>query len=156
MSHIQTLSARNLAALEVNHRALLDLCLTMEELSSASAEEIEPAMCETVAERLIPLLTAAQQLEERALFERFASAADSTFGVRITEELKAEHRCDLHAAADALSALSAIKGNIAALDPSRHLLRGFAEALRRHINSERLMIETLIASEAEGRTIFTQ
>lgn len=155
MSGKGNLSARNLATLEMNHQALLDLCLKMEELSSSAANEIEAGTCDKVAISLLPLLRQTQQLEEHVLFNQFAAAADSTFGTQFTQELKAEHRCDLAAAADALTMLDLIKEDGTAIDPARHLLRGFAEALRRHINSEKLIIEAVLSSEAESRTIFS-
>lgn len=151
----ERLSARNLATLELNHRDLLDLCLVIEEVSSSTSEEVQSATCDEIAERLLPLLTRTQQLEELALFQQFATAADSTFGEQFTQELKAEHRCDLAAAAVASSELRRIKEDPVAIETARHFLRGFAEALRRHINSEKLVIEALISSEAENRSIFS-
>lgn len=151
----ERLSAQNLAALELNHRELLDLCLVIEELSSSTSEEVQSATCDEVADRLLPLLARTQQLEELALFQQFETAADSTFGERFIQELKAEHRCDLAAAAVAFSELGRIKEDTAAIETARHFLRGFAEALRRHINSEKLIIEALISSEAENRPIFS-
>ncbi|CAD7031489.1 hemerythrin domain-containing protein [Pseudorhizobium endolithicum] len=155
MAILQPLSARYLATLEMNHQALLDLCLKLEELSASSSEEIEAATCDRLEADLLPLLRQTQQLEEQALFEQFAAATESTFGTHFTQELKAEHRCDLAAAADALAVLRSIRNDTAAIEPARHLLRGFAESLRRHINSEKLVIEALLSSEAEKRPIFS-
>jgi hemerythrin-like domain-containing protein len=155
MFAIEPLSARTLATLEMNHQALLDLCLTIEELSASNSDEIETATCDALVDRLLPLLTETQQLEEHALFEQFAAAADSTFGAQFAQGLKAEHRCDQAAATDALSSLRLLKEDAKHIEHARHLLKGFAESLRRHINSEKLIIEALLSSEAEQRPIFS-
>ena len=153
MPVLQPLSAGRLAVLEMNHQGLLDLCLKIEELSASFPDEIEAATCDEVTKSLLPLLKQTQQLEEQTLFERCAAAP--IFGIRFAQELKAEHRCDLATAADALSVVRSIREDAASIEPARHLLRGFSDALRRHILSEKLMIEVFLATEAENGSILS-
>lgn len=78
MSSKEPLSATNLAILENNQRALFDMCLSIEEVSSSNIGEIESATCDQVADCLLPLLAQTQQLEEHALFGHVVDFADSS------------------------------------------------------------------------------
>lgn len=147
------LNARDLAALERNHEALLRLCLILEEIVSSLPDEVDGAACTAASETVADLLEATHRLEEHVLFPDFRSNAGSHFARRMIEQLKAEHRCDLMASRDVVTVLKALAGNGPVPAGAGHLLAGFLEALRRHVHSEKLIIEALLVAEADGREV---
>lgn len=156
MSMTIDLDAAGLVELECNHDGLLRLCLTLEEISDSIPFDVESAVCLHVAEGLGPLLAQAHRLEERILFPDFDKNAGSCFAAMMIERLKAEHRCDGLACEEMVETLTTMAEGRCPLPPEtvRYMLRGFLEGLRRHVSSERLMIETLLAAKAEGREVF--
>jgi len=148
------LNAGDLAALERNHEALLGLCLVLEEIASSLPDDVDRTACREASETMADLLQATHRLEEGILFPDFRSNAGSYFAPRMIEQLKAEHRCDLLASREVTTTLKALaeNGQVRA-DPARYLLRGFLEALRRHVYSEKLIIEALLVAEADGREV---
>ncbi|MBU3962613.1 MAG: hemerythrin domain-containing protein [Alphaproteobacteria bacterium] len=99
---------------------------------------------------------AGHRLEERILFPDFDKNAGSCFAAMMIERLKAEHRCDGLACEEMVETLKTMAEGRCPLPPEtvRYMLRGFLEGLRRHVSSERLMIETLLAAKAERREVF--
>lgn len=156
MSLTIDLDAAGIVELERNHAGLLGLCLTLEEIADSIPFDVDGATCRVVAETLGPLLTEAHRLEEQILFPDFDRNAGSCFAAMMIERLKAEHRCDGLACEEMVSTLKTLADGRCPLPPEtvRYMLQGFLEALRRHVSSERLMIETLLAAKAEGRDVF--
>ena len=148
------LSARNLAALEQNHTTILRLCLTLEEIAASLPDEIDTATCLDTSKNIAELIKATHALEEEVLFPDFSSNAGSYFAPHMIEQLKAEHRCDLLAGQEVATTLKELADNkCASASSARYLLLGFLEALRRHVHSEKLIIEALLVAEAEGREV---
>lgn len=149
------LNAVNLAGLENNHQALLSLCLTLETISMALPDEIDPMTCRGAAESVQYLLRQAHHLEETALFPDFNRNAGSIFADTMIEQLKAEHRCDLLSSAEVSRTLLSLANNDCSIANSsaRYLLNGFQESIRRHVTAEKLIIEALLVAETEGREI---
>ncbi|NML76966.1 hemerythrin domain-containing protein [Rhizobium sp. S-51] len=156
MSLTTDLDAAGLVALERNHAGLLGLCLTLEEIADSIPFDVDSATCRAVTEALGPLLGEAHRLEEEILFPDFDKNAGSCFAAMMIERLKAEHRCDGLACEEMVRTLGALVEGRCALPPEtvRYMLQGFLEGLRRHVSSERLMMETLLAAKAEGREVF--
>ena len=89
------------------------------------------------------------------LFPDFDRNAGSTFSLTMIEQLKAEHRCDLLASTEVSETLMALADGREdqAGSAARYLLNGFLESIRRHVLSEKLIIEALLVAKAEGREI---
>lgn len=148
-----TLAAADIARLEALHHDLLDLCLRLEEAAG------EPDAGEDflqLAGRILPLLRAVHDLEEALLFPDFDRHAGSCFAAMAIERLKAEHRCDRLAAEELALTLKAVAEGRCALSPDTvsRMIGGFQESLRRHVFSEKMMLEALISAKAEGREVF--
>ena len=72
------------------------------------------------------------------------------------ERLKAEHRCDRLAAEELSLTLKAVADGRCGLSPDTvaRMLGGFQESLRRHVFSEKMILESLLAAKAEAREVF--
>ena len=148
-----TLDAADIGRLETLHQTLLDLCLRLEEIAGerGTAGELQ-----ALAGAIPPALKAVHELEERLLFPDFDRHAGSCFAALAIERLKAEHRCDRLAAEELSLTLKAVADDRCALSPETvsRMISGFQESLRRHVFSEQMILETLIAAKAEARDVF--
>mgnify|MGYP001283857016 FL=1 len=148
-----TLAAADIGRLETMHGRLLDLCLRLEE---AAGDPGLPGELRELADTIPPLLKAVHDREERLLFPDFDRHAGSCFAALAVERLKAEHRCDRLAAEELALTLKAVTDGRCGLSPDTvsRMLSGFQESLRRHVFSEKMILETLIAAKAEAREVF--
>ena len=148
------LAPADISRLETLHQDLLDTCLRLEEAACDPA--IRGEMRE-LAGSIPSLLEAVHDLEERLLFPDFDRHGGSRFAAMAIERLKAEHRCDRLAAGEIQLALEAQASGKRAPEPETigRMLHGFQEALRRHIQTESLLLEALLAAKSEQREIFT-
>ena len=148
-----TLAAADIGRLETMHGRLLDLCLRLEE---AAGDPGLAGELRELADTIPPLLKAVHDLEERLLFPDFDRHAGSCFAALAVERLKAEHRCDRLAAEELALTLKAVTDGRCGLSPDTvsRMLSGFQESLRRHVFSEKMILETLIAAKAEAREVF--
>ena len=150
------LHATDISRLEAHHHDLLELCLRLEEI----AEDLETGTSVQEYRRistLIPRLVGeTHALEEEVLFPDFSRQAHSHFANAVIERLKAEHRCDRLAAEELSQTLMAVADGRCRLasDTISYMVRGFMESVRRHILSEKLMIEALLAAKPEEREVF--
>jgi hemerythrin-like domain-containing protein len=149
----QTLAASDIGRLETLHGHLLDLCLRLEE---AAGDPGIAGDLRELADTMPPLLESVHDLEERLLFPDFDRHAGSCFAALAIERLKAEHRCDRLAAEELSLTLKAIADGRCGLSPDTvsRMLGGFQESLRRHVFSEKMVLESLLAAKAEARDIF--
>ena len=148
-----SLSAPDVRRLEAHHRELLDLCIQLEEAAGELETSAVRTNLDALADTIPAMLAKTHEFEEQRLFPDFDRNAGSCFAAMMIEQLKAEHRCDRLGAKELSLTLKALaKGRCAlGLDTIAYMIRGFQECLRRHIAAERLMIETLLVAEAEGR-----
>ncbi|MCJ8151671.1 hemerythrin domain-containing protein [Shinella sedimenti] len=149
----QNLTAADIARLETLHSDLLDLCLRLEDAAS------DPTMARELrdlADAIPPLLKSVHDLEERLLFPDFDRHAGSCFAAMTIERLKAEHRCDRLAAEELSLTLKAVADGRCGLSPDTvaRMLAGFQESLRRHLFSEKIILESLLAAKDDERKIF--
>lgn len=149
----QTLAASDIGRLETLHGHLLDLCLRLEE---AAGDPGIAGDLRELADTMPPLLESVHDLEERLLFPDFDRHAGSCFAALAIERLKAEHRCDRLAAEELSLTLKAVADGCCGLSPDTvsRMLGGFQESLRRHVFSEKIVLESLLAAKAEARDIF--
>lgn len=149
----QTLAASDIGRLETLHGHLLDLCLRLEE---AAGDPGIAGDLRELADTMPPLLESVHDLEERLLFPDFDRHAGSCFAALAIERLKAEHRCDRLAAEELSLTLKAVADGCCELSPDTvsRMLGGFQESLRRHVFSEKIVLESLLAAKGEARDIF--
>ena len=149
----QTLAAADIGRLETLHSQLLDLCLRLEE---AAGDPDCAGELWDLTDTIPQLLKSAHDLEERLLFPDFDRHAGSCFAAMTIERLKAEHRCDRLAAEELSLTLKAIVDGRCGLssDTVSRMLGGFLESLRRHVFSEKIILESLLAAKADARAIF--
>ena len=109
-----------------------------------------------LADAIPPLLKSVHDLEERLLFPDFDRHAGSCFAAMTIERLKAEHRCDRLAAEELSLTLKAVADGRCGLSPDTvaRMLAGFQESLRRHVFSEKMILESLLAAKDDERKIF--
>lgn len=145
------LPASQVSLLEDRHRALLALCLELEDLALELDGGAVPAAVSGIAQRLEPLLTSAQTLEEESFYPSLEDNAGSCFGSLMIAQIKSEHRLDRRAAHELSRTLEAVATGRCGLGLGTvaHMTRGFQEYLRRHISAEQMLLETLTATAAE-------
>lgn len=150
------LNATDLRRLEANHQQLLDLGFQLEQAMEETGLDPEYAKLRRLSAAILLLLKDAHDLEERVLFPGFDRRAGSCFSVMMIEHLKAEHRYDRLAADELRLTLQALADGTCSLpiETITRMLTGFLECLRRHVSTEKLLMEALLAAEAEEREIF--
>nr|AAC79453.1 calcium or iron-binding protein [Pseudomonas sp. G-179] len=150
------LNATDLRRLEANHQQLLDLGFQLEQAMEETGLDLEYAKLRRLSAAILLLLKDAHDLEERVLFPGFDRRAGSCFSVMMIEHLKAEHRYDRLAADELRLTLQALADGTCSLpiETITRMLTGFLECLRRHVSTEKLLMEALLAAEAEEREIF--
>lgn len=148
-------NAADIGELEAQHEEILDLCLQLEETAGDIAAR-EGTELRRLADAIPTLLRRTHELEERVFFPDFDRHAGSCFAAMTIERLKAEHRCDRLAAEELSLTLKAVAEGRCGLAPDTvsRMMTGFQECLRRHVQSERLMLEALLAARAEERAVF--
>ncbi|GLU26196.1 hemerythrin domain-containing protein [Brucella sp. NBRC 12950] len=152
-----SLQAADISRLETHHNALLRLCLQLEEAGEDVATGAAAAFdYQALAKEIPALLSEAHWLEETILFPAFDHHGGSGFATVVIERLKAEHRCDRLAVEELAETLQAVTEGrcLLAADTVAYMICGFLESLRRHILSEDLMLEALLAAESEKRKVF--
>ncbi len=150
------LHAADINHLEAHHHDLLDLCLQLEEAADDLQTAGSPRNYAVLADAIPRLLDEAHELEEKVLFPDFDRQGGSYFAGVVIERLKAEHRCDRLSAEELSRTLRAVTEGQCKLAPDTvsYMVRGFMESLRRHILSEKLMLEALLAAKSEQREVF--
>jgi hemerythrin-like domain-containing protein len=153
---VTPLNAPDIRRLETNHQQLLSLSLQLEQAMEEIGTDPKYFDLQRLSNSIFLLLREAHDLEERVLFPGFDHRAGSCFSVMIIEHLKAEHRYDRLAGEELRLTLTALSEGRCALplDTIARMLRSFLECLRRHVSTEKLMMEALLAAEAEEREIF--
>lgn len=149
------LTVTEVRALEDKHRDLLILCLRLEELATDfDAGEI-PRGIQTVAKHIEPLVAAAHILEEQKFYPDLELHAGSCFGSLLLDQVKSEHRVDRRAARELSLTLAAVarKRCRLSLETVAHMVRGFQEAVRRHITAEQMLLQQLLSLEHEMQTL---
>ena len=145
------LTASKVGLLEERHRALLALCLELEELAGELEGGRLPATAGIVASKIEPLVKAAHAMEEQDFYPSLEARAASCFGALMIAQIKSEHRVDRRAAHELALTLRAVADQRCALglDTVAHMARGFQEYLRRHITAEQMLLENLLTTASE-------
>lgn len=146
-----SLTATEVKALEDKHRDLLILCLKLEELAANLDTGEIPRGLQKVAKHIEPLVAAAHTLEEQKLYPDLELHAGSCFGSLLLDQVKSEHRVDRRAARELSLTLAAVahKRCKLNLDTVAHMVRGFQDAVRRHITAEQMLLQQLLNVEPD-------
>jgi hemerythrin-like domain-containing protein len=146
-----SLTAAEVRALEDKHRDLLILCLRLEELAIDFEAGEVPRDIQKIAKHIEPLVAAAHSLEEQKLYPDLELHAGSCFGSLLLDQVKSEHRVDRRAARELSLTLAAVarKRCRLSLETVAHMVRGFQEAVRRHITAEQMLLQQLLTIEPE-------
>lgn len=143
------LNNQELRTLKQNHQDLLALCHDLEALADSLPFDVNERLCHDVSDSVVALLARTQAFEEELLFPDLDREAGSCFSAMMIERLKNEHRCDRLAAEEiALTLKALLRGHCGlTFETIGYMLRGFFECVRRHVASERALIEQLIPGE---------
>lgn len=129
-----------LEATERAHVALHTLCDMLEQIADSLPRDVSRSTCASLGGDLLPLLRDIHQFEEDSLYPLAIQRLGATPEVESTiRRLQYEH-CEDECFAEELSdALRELGGGKAPRNPEAtgYMLRGFFEALRRHIAFER-------------------
>jgi len=147
------LNNQELRTLKQNHQDLLALCHDLEALADSLPFDVNERLCHDVSDSVVALLARTQAFEEELLFPDLEREAGSCFSAMMIERLKNEHRCDRLAAEEISLTLKALLRGHCGLtfETIGYMLRGFFECVRRHVASERALIEQLMPGEAGTR-----
>ena len=150
------LNNQELRTLKQNHQDLLALCHDLEALADSLPFDVNERLCHDVSDSVVALLARTQAFEEELLFPDLDREAGSCFSAMMIERLKNEHRCDRLAAEEISLTLKALLRGHCGLtfETIGYMLRGFFECVRRHVASERALIEQLVPGETgTGRVL---
>jgi hemerythrin-like domain-containing protein len=131
-----------------NHQSLLVLCELLEAIADSLPANIDRQQCLVLARSLAPMMHRTQAYEEQVLFPALLLWKELTPDITPTiERLRLEHQVDASYAEDVEEMLRTYGMQRPALSPDAagFMLRGFFDALRRHIAFEQQMLLPLLA-----------
>lgn len=140
-NHLASLApcGTSLEWLQRAHAEQLALCDRLEEIADSLPGNVDPQKCLYAAKALGPLIKGVHTYEETILFPWLESTSDIQPALRETlNRLKFEHcedACFAEELTDTLLRLGS--GQSVNVEATGYMLRGFFEALRRHIAFER-------------------
>lgn len=140
-----------LVALEKAHLTQLTLCDMLEQIADSIPGQINREVCSRLAAGLLPLIRDIHQFEEEILYpqalDRLGTAPEIESTIRRLRYEHCEDECFAEELADALYELGTGK---APRNPEAigYMLRGFFEAMRRHIAFEHEHLVRLLRQTA--------
>jgi len=127
------------SAFKKGHQDLLALCDQLEEIADSLPDQINRQKCLYAARALCPLIRTIDKFEEEVLFPQIKSRMpDNTVTPKTLTRLRFDHcedECFAEELSEALHKLGKSSANIN-METTGYMLRGFFEALRRHIAFE--------------------
>jgi hemerythrin-like domain-containing protein len=135
-----------IAALRKAHKEQLLLCDRLEEIADSLPDSVNRQKCIYAARALGPMIRGVHRFEEDVVFPMIAERLSSHEDIEATlSRLRFEHcedECFAEELTEALHALGAGRDEIN-IEATGYMLRGFFEAMRRHIafESEHLLRE---------------
>ena len=129
------------------HAEMLELCAALEEIADSLPASINKQNCICVARAVLPLIRKNHRYEEDVLFARVERSADRSGELAATlSRLRFEHfedECFAEELTERLLLLGAGTADVN-MEATGYMLRGFFEAVRRHVAFEReLLFRTL-------------
>lgn len=137
-----------ISALRKAHREQLLLCDRLEEIADSLPDSVNRQKCIYAARALGPMIRGVHRFEEEVVFPLIAERLKGDTHIEATlNRLRFEHcedECFAEELIEALHALGAAEADIN-IEATGYMLRGFFEAMRRHIAFES---EHLLSKEA--------
>jgi hemerythrin-like domain-containing protein len=132
-----------IAALRKAHKDQLLLCDRLEEIADSLPDGINRQKCMYAARALGPMIRGVHRFEEDIVFPMIAERLSSDETIKVTlDRLRFEHcedECFAEELTEALHALGSGDRNVN-IEAVGYMLRGFFEAMRRHIAFESEML----------------
>lgn len=131
--------------LEGCHSELLAICDTLEDIADSLPNTLNVRMCKEAAGHIVPVVIRAHRIEEEEVFPLIGG--DPTPALQKTlDHLRTEHCEDECFAEELADALEHAGDGKVQPETLGYMLRGFFEAMRRHINFERERFVALTGS----------
>jgi hemerythrin-like domain-containing protein len=131
-----------------NHKTLLALCAHLEDFADALPDAVDRQECLIMSRALGPMIHRIQEFEESQVFPiLLAWQAIRPEMTETIDRLKIEHQLDSCYAEDVQDMLRGLGEGRPTLSPDAagFMLRGFFEAMRRHVAFEQQFIVPLLA-----------
>jgi hemerythrin-like domain-containing protein len=127
------------AKLHEAHAEVLDLCEVLENIADSLPNNIDIRKCLIAAQIMQPLIERVHRYEEATVFPMIAGASPGEAMQNTIQRLHSEHLEDECHAEDLSDALKRLASADEPISPETlgYMLRGFFEAIRRHIAFER-------------------
>jgi hemerythrin-like domain-containing protein len=125
-------------SLKLAHAEMRGMCELLEEIADSLPHNLEVAACLKATESLDSLVKRIHTFEEAEVFPVYAAANPETATQDMLNRLKEEHcvdECYAEELSDALRRVSSATEQISP-DTLGYMLRGFFEAMRRHLAFE--------------------
>ncbi|MDF2371158.1 MAG: hemerythrin domain-containing protein [Rhizobiaceae bacterium] len=143
------------AVLQRAHQAQSTLCDMLELIADSIPARIDPQICSNLADDLTPLIRNIHHFEEDVLFplaiQKFGATAEINTTITRLKYEHCEDECFAEELSDALRELGADK-RLRNPEALGYMLRGFFEAMRRHIAFEREHLTGLLATGNSEKT----
>ena len=125
-------------SLKLAHSEMQDLCEMLEGIADSLPHNLNAGTCAKAVETLEPLVKRLHSFEEQEIFPKYAAANPGSSTMEMLERLREEHcvdECYAEELSDALRRVSSASDPISP-DTLGYMLRGFFEAMRRHLAFE--------------------
>ena len=134
-----SLDVKLLSAMRLAHNEMLAMCDFLEDIADSLPHHLDAKKCTVAAETLETLVAKMHRFEEAEIFPRFAGLSPGTNTLAMLDRLRDEHcvdECYAEELTDALRKVSSSAETVSA-ETLGYMLRGFFEAMRRHLAFER-------------------
>ncbi|MGB8817280.1 MAG: hemerythrin domain-containing protein [Rhizobiaceae bacterium] len=133
------LDAQLLLAMRLAHNDMLAMCDLLEDIADSLPHHLDAKKCALAAETLEPLVAKMHRFEEDEIFPRFAGSSPDKMTLEMLDRLREEHCVDECYAEELTDALRKVSSSAETVSPETlgYMLRGFFEAMRRHLAFER-------------------
>jgi len=125
-----------LTRLEGAHAELLALCDRLENIADSLPNTMDLRQCRAAAEDLVPVIIRVHRIEEEEIFPKLSAAAATPQLTKTLDRLRTEHCTDECFAEELSDALQRAGDGRIQPETLGYMLRGFFEAMRRHIAFE--------------------
>jgi hemerythrin-like domain-containing protein len=125
-------------SLKLAHSEMQDLCEMLEGIADSLPHNLNAGTCSKAAATLEPLVKRVHVFEEQEVFPKYAAANPGPSTTEMLARLREEHcvdECYAEELSDALRRVSSASDPISP-DTLGYMLRGFFEAMRRHLAFE--------------------
>ncbi len=134
-----SLNSEQRLALRLAQNEVLAMCELLEDIADSLPNHIDAKKCSKAADLLEPLIKREHRFEEDEIFPHYAGSEPAKALKKTIERLRAEHLEDECHAEELSDALRKVSSSADTVSPETlgYMLRGFFEAIRRHIAFER-------------------